>query len=187
MLLTQIRCQSRNHPESEKPLQRVSNADRKVFANPESFCDKFIIGWRISGYFAIQNIQIICKVSGWTGKFPDDLKSVGMNWKVSIWCKKCPDNLKNVSGYSKKSLDDVEMYLENLEGSGWSRKCPLNSENCTDNLKRVRMIKKYAWVIWISYKCTLWSIFGPLLCLKFATTLFTRICREFEKWCNLRV
>ena len=24
--------------------QVVSNADRKVFANPESFCDKFIIG-----------------------------------------------------------------------------------------------------------------------------------------------
>ena len=112
---------------------------------------------------------------------------VRMNWKFSIWCKKCPDNLKNVSGYSKKSLDDVEMYLENLEGSGWSRKCPLNSENCTDNLKRVRMIKKYAWVIWISYKCTIWCIFGPWLCLKFANTLFTRICREFEKWCNLRV
>ena len=62
--------------ESQKPRQRVSNADRKVFANPESFCDKFIIGWRISGYFAIQNIQIICKVSRWTGKFPDNLKSV---------------------------------------------------------------------------------------------------------------
>ena len=31
-------------PESQKPRQRVSNADRKVFANPESFCDKFIIG-----------------------------------------------------------------------------------------------------------------------------------------------
>ena len=62
--------------ESQKPRQRVSNADQKVFANPESFCDKFIIGWRISGYFAIQNIQIICKVSGWTGKFPDNLKSV---------------------------------------------------------------------------------------------------------------
>ena len=111
--------------ESEKPRQRVSNADRKVFANPESFCNKLIICWRISGYFGkcpdtIQNIQIICKVSGWTGKFPGDLKSVGMNWKVSIWCKKCPDNLKNVSGYSKKGLDDVEMYLENLEGSGWS-------------------------------------------------------------------
>ena len=30
--------------ESQKPRQRVSNADRKVFANPESFCDKFIIG-----------------------------------------------------------------------------------------------------------------------------------------------
>ena len=37
------------------------------------------------------------------------------------------------------------------------------------------MIKKYAWVIWISYKCTVWSIFGPLLCLKFANTLFTHI------------
>ena len=33
-----------SHPESQKPRQRVSNADRKVFANPESFCDKFIIG-----------------------------------------------------------------------------------------------------------------------------------------------
>ena len=31
-------------PESQKPRQRVSNADRKVFANLESFCDKFIIG-----------------------------------------------------------------------------------------------------------------------------------------------
>ena len=63
-------------PESQKTRQRVSNADRKVFANPEVFCDKFIIGWRISGYFAIQNIQIICKVSGWTGKFLDNLKCV---------------------------------------------------------------------------------------------------------------
>ena len=48
-------------------------------------------------------------------KFPDDLKSVGMTGKVSIWCKKCPDNLKNVSGYSKKSLNDLEMYLDNLK------------------------------------------------------------------------
>ena len=30
--------------ESQKPRQRVSNADRKVFANPESFCNKLIIG-----------------------------------------------------------------------------------------------------------------------------------------------
>ena len=35
---------SNRPPESEKPCQRVSNADRKVFANPESFCDMFIIG-----------------------------------------------------------------------------------------------------------------------------------------------
>ena len=30
--------------ESEKPCQRVSNADRKVFAIPESFCHMLIIG-----------------------------------------------------------------------------------------------------------------------------------------------
>ena len=30
--------------ESQKLRQRVSNADRKVFANPESFCNKLIIG-----------------------------------------------------------------------------------------------------------------------------------------------
>ena len=70
------RKRRKNIPESQKPRQRVSNADWKVFANPERFCDKFIIGWRISGYFAKQNIQIICKVSRWTGKFSDHLKSV---------------------------------------------------------------------------------------------------------------
>ena len=54
----------------------------------ESFCNKFTIGGRISGWFgkrpdAVQSIQIICKVSRWTGKCLDDLKSVWMNWKVS--------------------------------------------------------------------------------------------------------
>ena len=41
---TQLEENSGGWPESQKPRQRVSNADRKVFANPESFCDKFIIG-----------------------------------------------------------------------------------------------------------------------------------------------
>ena len=30
----------------------------------------------LSGYFVLQSIQKICKVSRWPGKFPDDLKSV---------------------------------------------------------------------------------------------------------------
>ena len=38
-----LRSYRYSHAESQKPRQRVSNADRKVFANPESFCDKFII------------------------------------------------------------------------------------------------------------------------------------------------
>ena len=45
--------------------------------------------------------EIICKVSGRTGKFLDNLK--------------CPDNLENVSAQSKKSLDDIEVCLDNLE------------------------------------------------------------------------
>ena len=46
------------YAESQKPRQRVSNADRKVFANPESFCDKLIIDWRISGYFAMDDLDV---------------------------------------------------------------------------------------------------------------------------------
>ena len=37
-----------------------------------------------------------------------------------------------------------------------------------------------------SYKCTLWSIFGPCLCIKSCKPTFTRICREFENWRYLR-
>ena len=74
-------------PESEKPRQRVINADRKFLRIRKVLQKK----WRISRHFGkcpdtIQNIQIICNVSGWTGKFPDDLKSVGMNWNLSRWC-----------------------------------------------------------------------------------------------------
>ena len=71
--------------ESQKPRQRVSNADRKVFANPESFCD--------NGHYWLKNFRILC-----TTKYPDNMQSVRMNWKVSGKSKKCPDNLENVSG-----------------------------------------------------------------------------------------
>ena len=59
--------------------QKKTNADRKVFVNQESFCDMLIIGWRISVKFgkcldATQNIQI--KVSGWFGKYLDNLRGV---------------------------------------------------------------------------------------------------------------
>ena len=84
-----------------KSRQLIKSLQKKVhFANPESFCDMFIIGWRISGWFgkcmdAIQNIQIICKVmmwkvSGWSRKCLDDRERVWMIWKVSRQSKKCP-------------------------------------------------------------------------------------------------
>ena len=37
-------------------------------------------------------------------------------------------------------------------------------------------------MIWVSYKCTIWSIFGPWLCLKFANTLSSRICRKLMQF-----
>ena len=98
---------------------------------PESFCEsgKFLqkshywlknlrMFWKMSGYYTkytdnIKSVRMNWKVSGWS-------KSVGMNWKVSRWCKKCPDNIKNVSGYSKKSLDDLKMYMYVIwKVSGW--------------------------------------------------------------------
>ena len=98
---------------------------------PESFCKSgkflqqahywlknFRIFWKMSGYYTkypdnIKSVRMNWKVSGWS-------KSVGMNWKVLRWCKKCPDNIKNVSGYSKKSLDDLKMYMYVIwKVSGW--------------------------------------------------------------------
>ena len=71
----QTKRKDRATPESEKPRQRVSNADRKVFANLESFCKSgkflqkahyWLKNFLIFGKCpdTIQNIQIICKVSG---------------------------------------------------------------------------------------------------------------------------
>ena len=71
--------------ESHKPRQRVSNADRKVFANPESFLRQV--------HYWLKNFWILCNT-----KYPDNIQSVRMNWKVSGQSKKCPDNLENVSG-----------------------------------------------------------------------------------------
>ena len=73
--------------ESQKPRQRVSNADRKVFANPDS--GKFlrqVHNW-------LKNFRILCST-----KYPDNMQSVHMNWKVSGQSKKRLDNLENVSG-----------------------------------------------------------------------------------------
>ena len=105
-----------------------------------------------------------------------------MIWKVSWRSKKCPENLENVSGWSKKCLDN----LENV--SGWYGKC-------LGDLKNVWIIWKVSWQFkrgchkfWIyiqlkksikclsansfPYKCTLWSIFGPFLCLRSCKNTF---------------
>ena len=49
----------------EAHSQSVSNADRKVFANPDD----------------AKSVQTICKVSVWSEEYPDDLK-------VSEWYEK---------------------------------------------------------------------------------------------------
>lgn len=46
--------------------------------------------------------------------------------------------------------------------------------------------RKYISANSFSYKCTLWSIFGPCLCIKSCKPTFTPICREFENLSDLR-
>ena len=57
-------------PESQKPRQRVSDADRKVFTNPESFLQQV--------HYWLKNFRILCNI-----KYPDNMQSARMNWKVS--------------------------------------------------------------------------------------------------------
>ena len=89
MILVTNSC-PKNSAESEKARQRVSDDDRKVFTNLESFCK-----------------------SGWSEKCPNDLKSVRMIWKVSGWSEKCPNYLKSaqmickVSGQSERCPNDL--------------------------------------------------------------------------------
>ena len=58
-------------------------------------------------------IRMIWKVSEWSEKCPDDLKSVWMIWKVSRWSEKCPNYLKSaqmickVSGQSERCPNDL--------------------------------------------------------------------------------
>ena len=58
-------------------------------------------------------IRMIWKVSEWSEKCPDDLKSVWMIWKVSRWSEKCPNYLKSaqmickVSGQSERCANDL--------------------------------------------------------------------------------
>ena len=54
-----ITCHSA--PESEKPRQRVSNADRKDFANPESFATSSLLAEEFPDI--LENARILYKIS----------------------------------------------------------------------------------------------------------------------------
>ena len=91
------------HPaESEKPMSHGGIATWKVFARPESFCaylwnppikdmpkcPDFQMVWKVYGWSGkfpdgLENFRMVCKISGWSVKFPDGLESFQMGWKVS--------------------------------------------------------------------------------------------------------
>ena len=56
--------------ESEKPRQRVSNADRKVFAKSSLLAEEFPD--------ILENVRILYKISRWYAKCPDELESFHM-------------------------------------------------------------------------------------------------------------
>ena len=87
------------------------------------------------------------KMSGWSGKCLDDLKSVCMIWKVARQSKINLDNLENVPGWYGKCPDDLKsVWITVLNFACIQLKC--SSANS------------------FPYKCTQWSIFEPFLCLK---------------------
>ena len=182
-MIWKVSRQSKKCPDNLK--KKVSGWPGKLLDNLESVR----IIWKMCPDGG-ESVRMIKKVSELSGKYldnlksvrlikkmcPADLKSVRMIWKVSWRSKKCPENLENVSGWSKKCLDN----LENV--SGWYGKC-------LGDLKNVWIIWKVSWrfkrgchKFWIyiqlkksikclsansfPYKCTLWSIFGPFLCLR---------------------
>ena len=56
--------------ESQKPRQRVSNADRKVFATSSLLAEEFPD--------ILENVRILYKISRWYAKCPDELESFHM-------------------------------------------------------------------------------------------------------------
>ena len=50
----------------------------------------------------IENLWMVCKVSGWSAKCPNNPRSIWMIWKVSRWSAKYPYNL---SEWHERCLD----------------------------------------------------------------------------------
>ena len=96
-----------------KHRQHVSNADWKVFANPES-----IFQIRIS-FAKPENIQILWGINRWYRNSADGMQSVQIFWKV-FWLPKSNRMICKISWWSWVYMGQYE-------------KCP-------DNLQSVRMI-----------------------------------------------
>ena len=113
---------------------------------PESFCksEKFLrhvhywpknfrIIWKFSGCY----IKIICKVSGWSGKCLDDLKSVCMIWKVSGQLAETSSGSKirrplgtlpppfgeKEAQYDLKCQNLLVLYINDYEVTSWHDAC----------------------------------------------------------------
>ena len=94
--------------ESEKARQRVSNDDRKVFANPDD----------------LKSVRMIWKVSGWSEKCPNNLKSARMICKASGQSERCPNDLANVQMMHKMCFTLFLHILPNKDSDSffdWSK------------------------------------------------------------------
>ena len=102
-------------PESEKPMSHGGIATWKVFARPESFC-AYLWNPPLKDMPKCTDFQMVWKVSGLSGKFPDNLKYFRLIWKASRLFGKFPDCLESfgmvwkIFGWSGKFPDCLESY-----------------------------------------------------------------------------
>ena len=130
---------------------------------PESFYEPGKFLWHV--YYWLDNFQVILKMSGWYTKYPD---------KMSGWSGKCLDDLKSVCMIWKVARQS-KINLDNLENvPGWYGKCPDDLKSVWITVLNFACIQlKCSSANSFPYKCTQWSIFGPFLCFRSCKRTFS--------------
>ena len=153
-------------PESEKPMSHGGIATWKVFARPESFC-AYLWNPPLKDMPKCTDFQVVCKVSGWSGKFPDGLESFQISWKLLqkhddvyvaktiyalFWCICCDNDLRTSSGkylHMKSTIKrHAQMYRfpDGLESFRMVWKVSRWTGKFTDGLENFRMVwKVFGW------------------------------------------
>ena len=127
-------------PEAQKPRQRVSIANQKIFTRPENFYAYVIKGTILSGRFqncpySFKTDRTVSKMSGRFQNCPDGFKTVRTVLKMSGRFQKCLDSFKTVwtvsklSGQFQNCPDSFKTVSPVSKLSGRCQNCPDSFKN----------------------------------------------------------